>query len=232
MRTSARCSRRLARSTATSTSSRPRSRDENLKRLISNLSSLTRAVGQQDQDIATLVEASNTTLEAIGEQDPDVRQATALLPAALRQTRQALAVAKDFGDELGPAFNSLRPFARKLPEVNEAATSLAENTTPVIRDQIRPLVRAARPVVLDLRRGQQAVEGLEAADQGGGRLNELLNMAAFNPNGAEPASEAPDRDEGYLYWGAWLAHNGVSVFGQDAHGSTGASTSRQAARTS
>ena len=44
-------------------------------------------------------------------------------------------------------------------------------------------------------------------------------MAAFNPNGAEPASEAPDRDEGYLYWAAWLAHNGVSVFNsQDAHG--------------
>ena len=40
-------------------------RDENLKRLIHNLSTLTRAVGQQDQDIATLVSASNTTLEAI-----------------------------------------------------------------------------------------------------------------------------------------------------------------------
>jgi phospholipid/cholesterol/gamma-HCH transport system substrate-binding protein len=194
-------------------------RDENLKNLISNLSSLTRAVGQQDQDIATLVDASNTTLEAIGAQDPDVQQATALLPGALRETRQALSVARGLGEELGPAFNSLRPFARKLPEVNEAATSLAKTTTPVIEDEIRPLVRAGRPVVPDLR---DAANKLSNASQPltkvGGRLNELLNMAAFNPRGAEPAGAA-SRDEGYLYWGAWLAHNGTSVFtGQDGHG--------------
>jgi len=194
-------------------------RDENLKRLIHNLSTLTRAVGQQDQDIATLVSASNSTLEAIGRQDPDVRKATALLPDALRQTRQALAVADEFGDQLGPAFNELRPFARKLPEVNSATTSLAESTTPVIQTQIRPLVRSARPVVPDLR---DAANKLSKASprltKVGGKLNELGNMAAFNPRGAEePGVEG--RDEGYLYWGAWLGHNGVSVFnGQDAHG--------------
>ena len=194
-------------------------RDENLKRLISNLSSLTRAVGQQDQDIATLVEASNTTLEAIGEQDPDVQQATALLPETLRNTRQALAVAKDFGDELGPAFNSLRPFARRLPEVNEATTDLANATTPVIQNEIRPLVRAARPVVPDLSEAANELSGA-APDltRVGGRLNELFNMAAFNPGGAQPAGAA-DRTESYLYWAAWAAHNATSVFGsQDAHG--------------
>jgi phospholipid/cholesterol/gamma-HCH transport system substrate-binding protein len=198
-------------------------RDENLKRLVHNLSTLTRAVGQQDQDIATLVDASNTTLEAIGVQDPDVQAATALLPVTLRQTREALAVADEFGDQLGPAFNELRPFARRLPEVNAATTSLARSATPVIKNQIRPLVRAARPVVPDLR---QAAKKFSAAAPGltrvGGRLNQLFNMAAFNPNGAEgcPGGVCPaGRDEGYLYWGAWLGHNGVSVFNaQDAHG--------------
>jgi phospholipid/cholesterol/gamma-HCH transport system substrate-binding protein len=194
-------------------------RDENLKRLIHNLSNLTRAVGQQDSDIARLVDSSNTTLEAIGVQDPDVRQATALLPAALRETRQALAAADGFGDQLGPAFNELRPFARKLPEVNEATTKLAESTTPVLQNQIRPLVRAARPVVPDLR---EAANNLSNASpkltKVGGKLNELFNMAAFNPRGAEDPG-ADGRDEGYLYWGAWLAHNGTSVFtGQDGNG--------------
>jgi phospholipid/cholesterol/gamma-HCH transport system substrate-binding protein len=194
-------------------------RDENLKRLIHNLSTLTRAVGQQDQDIATLVSASNETLEAIGAQDPDVQAATALLPEALRQTRQALAVADEFGDQLGPAFNELRPFARRLPQVNAATRSLAESTTPVIENEIRPLVRAARPVVPDL---QNAANKLSKASPGltkvGGKLNELGNMAAFNPGGAEDPG-VDGRDEGYLYWGAWLGHNGVSVFnGQDAHG--------------
>ncbi len=194
-------------------------RDENLKRLIHNLSTLTRAVGQQDQDIATLVDASNTTLEAIGEQDPDVQAATALLPEALRQTREALAVADEFGDQLGPAFNELRPFARRLPEVNAATTSLARSATPVLKNQIRPLVRAARPVVPDLRLAaknfSKAAPGLTRV---GGRLNQLVNMASFNPRGAEEPG-VDGRDEGYLYWGAWLGHNGVSVFNaQDAHG--------------
>jgi phospholipid/cholesterol/gamma-HCH transport system substrate-binding protein len=194
-------------------------RDDNLKRLVHNLSTLTRAVGQQDQDIATLVDASNTTLEAIGEQDPDVQAATALLPETLRQTREALAVADEFGDQLGPAFNDLRPFARRLPEVNAATTRLARSATPVLKNQIRPLVRAARPVVPDLRLAannfSKAAPGLTRV---GGRLNQLVNMASFNPRGAEDPG-VDGRDEGYLYWGAWLGHNGVSVFnGQDAHG--------------
>ena len=193
-------------------------RDENLQRLIHNLSTLTRSVGQQDQDIATLVDASNTTLEAIGEQDPDVQQATALLPETLGATRDALRVANDFGAELGPAFNSLRPFARRLPEVNAATTSLAKGATPAIRDQIRPFVRAARPVVPEL---GDAADKLAAAAPNltrvGGRLNELFNMAAFNPGGAE--APAAGRTESYLYWAGWAAHNAVSVFGsQDAHG--------------
>ena len=194
-------------------------RDENLKRLIHNLSTLTQAVGRQDQDIATLVDASNTTLEAIGVQDPDVQGATALLPETLRQTREALAVADEFGDQLGPAFNELRPFAQRLPEVNEAATSLAEATTPVIKNQIRPLVRAARPVVPELRdAGNKLAKAAPKLTGVGAKLNELGNMAGFNPRGAE-APGAANRDEGYLYWTGWLGHNGVSVFNaQDAHG--------------
>ena len=43
-------------------------------------------------------------------------------------------------------------------------------------------------------------------------------MAAYNPDGAEPPG-TPGRDEGYLFWGAWLGHNSGSVFQvQDAHG--------------
>jgi hypothetical protein len=44
-------------------------------------------------------------------------------------------------------------------------------------------------------------------------------MAAYNPRGAESPG-TPGRDEGYLYWLAWLAHDGNSVFqAQDGNGS-------------
>ena len=50
------------------------------------------------------------------------------------------------------------------------------------------------------------------------KINRLGNMAAYNPNGAEPPG-TPNRDEGYLFWAAWLGHNSNSVFQvQDAHG--------------
>ncbi len=43
-------------------------------------------------------------------------------------------------------------------------------------------------------------------------------MAAYNPGGANPPG-SPGRDEGYLYWVAWLGHNGNLVFdSQDANG--------------
>ncbi len=63
-----------------------------------------------------LVTESNDTLAAIASEDPDVQNATRLLPGALTETRDALAAAKEFGDELGPTFSSLRPFARNLPQ--------------------------------------------------------------------------------------------------------------------
>ena len=43
-------------------------------------------------------------------------------------------------------------------------------------------------------------------------------MVAYNPRGAEDPG-ASGRDEGYLYWLGWFAHNGSSLWNnQDAHG--------------
>ena len=194
-------------------------RDENLSRLVHNLSILTRSVGTQDEDIKRLVTESNDTLAAIASEDPDVQNATRLLPGALGETRDALAAAKEFGDELGPTFNSLRPFARNLPQLNSSTTRLAETVTPVIRDQLRPFVRSAREPIPDIkaaaRRLAKTAPNLDSVTT---RVNHLTNMAAFNPRGKEPVG-TDDRDEGYLYWAGLLAHNGVSPFAaQDGNG--------------
>ncbi len=185
-------------------------RDENLSRLVHNLSILTKSVGTQDQDIMRLVTASNDTLAAIASEDPDVQNATRLLPGALGETRDALAAAKEFGDELGPAFSSLRPFARNLPELNSSTTRLAETVTPVIRDELRPFVRSAREPIPDLKAASRAPgeDGSEPRRRSRPELNHLGNMAAYNPRGKEPVGTA-GRDEGYLYWAGWLSHNGV-----------------------
>jgi hypothetical protein len=43
-------------------------------------------------------------------------------------------------------------------------------------------------------------------------------MLGFNPNGRE-GPDVATRDEGYLFWLAWLNHDGAALFSSsDAHG--------------
>jgi phospholipid/cholesterol/gamma-HCH transport system substrate-binding protein len=187
-------------------------RRQNLANLIHNLDTLTTRVGQADDDLTEMVAASSGALGAIAEQDPNVQRAVALLPGTLTQARQTLEQTASFAAQLGPAFDELRPFARALPEVNDSFRRLAENATPTIQDEIRPFVRTARKPVPDLRKAAKrfsaATPPLTAL---GRKLNRFGNTVAFNPNGAEPAG-AEGRDEGYLYWVAWSAHVGNSLF--------------------
>jgi phospholipid/cholesterol/gamma-HCH transport system substrate-binding protein len=148
-----------------------------------------------------------------------VRRAVALLPGTLQESRVALQNVATFAAELGPTLNNLRPFARNLDEVNASTKKLAEETTGPIKNQIRPFVKAAREPIPNL---EKAATRLSKATPPlttvASEINRLGNMAAYNPNGAE-APGAPGRDEGYLFWAAWLGHNGDSVFSTaDANG--------------
>jgi phospholipid/cholesterol/gamma-HCH transport system substrate-binding protein len=194
-------------------------RKRNLSSLITNFNQLSRTVGEADDDLTRLVETSATALGAIAEQDPSVRRAVALLPGTLRESKLALRNVSSFAAELGPAMDELRPFARRLDEVNASTRRLADRATDPIREDIRPFVRAARRPLPDLNKAagrlNRATPRLTVV---GRKINRLGNMAAYNPNGAEPPG-TPGRDEGYLYWAGWLGHNGNSVFSaQDAHG--------------
>jgi phospholipid/cholesterol/gamma-HCH transport system substrate-binding protein len=187
-------------------------RKDNLARLIHNFNELTTTVGRAENDLTELVTASNGALEAIARQDPDVQRAVALLPGTLTQATETLNHTAELAQLLGPTFDDLRPFARQLDELNGSTQTLARAATPVLENEIRPFVRAARRPVPDLR---QAADEFSAAAPGlttvANKVNRLGNMAAFNPHGAEP-SGVPNRDEGYLYWAGWLGHNGDSVF--------------------
>jgi phospholipid/cholesterol/gamma-HCH transport system substrate-binding protein len=194
-------------------------RKENLARLIHNMNLLWGRVGQDGEGIEQLLVASNQSLGAIASQSPDVRRTVELLGPTLSTTRSALERTGELADVLGPAVNSLRPFARKLKPVNDSLGTLARRTIGPVKEDIRPFVRNAREPVRNLRPAAQNLVGaMPRLTTVGNKLNKLFNMAAYNPNGAEGAG-TPNRDEGYLYWLGWLAHVGNSTFSsQDAHG--------------
>ena len=193
-------------------------RRANLARLIHNLNLLTGKVAQHGDEVAQLVDSSNAALGAIANQDANVQRTVALLPGTLSTARDTLEKTAPFAQLLGPTFNSLRPFARNLDRLNASVRRVSE-TKPTVRDEIRPLVRAARRPVRDLKpAAQNLARATPRLTDATTIVNRLGNMLAYNPRGAESPG-APGRDEGYLFWLAWLGHNGNSVFqAADAHG--------------
>jgi len=194
-------------------------RKDNLATLIHNMNLLFGRVGEDGQGIAQLVSASDQALGAIASQSPDVQRTVSLLGPTLSTTRDALAKTDQLAQVLGPTINSLRPFARKLKPVNDTLGNLAKTTFDPVKQEIRPFVVNARQPVRNLRpAAENLVHATPRLTTVGSKLNELFNLAAYNPNGAE-APGTPGRDEGYLYWLGWLGHVGNSTFaGQDAHG--------------
>jgi phospholipid/cholesterol/gamma-HCH transport system substrate-binding protein len=199
-------------------------RRENLSRLVNRYGLLVEELGGKDRELTRLVQQANEVFRAFAAEDENVSAFVAKLPGALGETRTALAKADELGDQLGPALESLRPAFRELDDANEAVIPLAEQGTPIVRDEIRPFARIAQPYTRDF--GTAAGRLADAGPDLSGafhHLNRFFNIGAFNPGGAEELTGNPvvdrNRQEGYLYWLAWLSHNTVSVF--STHDATG-----------
>jgi phospholipid/cholesterol/gamma-HCH transport system substrate-binding protein len=198
-------------------------RRDALKRLINRYSLLVRELARHPAELRRLVSASRSVFDALASQDTNISAAVARLPGTLRQTERTLSRVDTLADVMRPALNSLRPPFRELDETNAAVRPFLSETTPIVRDRIRPFARAARPYVSDL---QPAARDLAQASPDLTRtlreLNRFFNIGAYNPGGAEPPRVAGGNDvrqEGFLYWLAWTANNGVSLFSTaDAQG--------------
>ncbi|MEX2194794.1 MAG: MlaD family protein [Thermoleophilaceae bacterium] len=199
-------------------------RRENLARLINNYGSTIERLGREDRRLVELVSASSEVFDKLALQDAEISQAVERLPSALAQTEATLRRVRELGDVAGPAFEALRPAVRELDAANSELRPLGEEIEPVLRERIRPFVRDARPYIDDLR---PAAEDLGEASpdlrESFYELNRFFNIAAFNPGGAEQLSGdlAADtaREEGLLYWLAWVAKNSNSLFATgDAQG--------------
>ena len=181
-----------------------------LKTLIHDYGLLMTELGKHPQDLRRLVTASRSVFDALANEDTAIASSVAQLPGSLRASERALTQVQQFAPVLQSSLQALRKPIRKLPATNEAVIPFLKQTEPVIRTQIRPFVRAARPWTDDLR---LAAEGTAKAmpdlKRSFGELNRFFNIGAYNPGGAEgldgkSISEQRARQEGYLYWLAWV----------------------------
>jgi phospholipid/cholesterol/gamma-HCH transport system substrate-binding protein len=187
-------------------------RRENIARAITSLRLVSEELGRSDTRLAEFVVSSDEVLGSFADQEAAIRAALSELPGTLRATREALAGGEDFAEVLGPASRDLIPAARALgPGLREVRPFLRDTVEP-IRDSIRPFTRAVRRPVRHTKQAAGPLGDLtEALGNGLGELNQLTNALAYNPPGAA--------EEGFLFWLAWLNHNGNALFfSQDAHG--------------
>jgi len=193
-------------------------RRNELKHLIHDYGLLMTELGSHPQDLRRLVTASRTVFDALANEDSEITESVARLPGSLNASARALANVREFAPVLRSSLESLRPPIRKLDETNAAVTPFLRQTEPVIRTEIRPFVRAARPWTDDLRlAARDTAKAMPDLKTSLGELNRFFNIGAFNPGGAEgldgkSISEQRARQEGLLYWLAWTAQNGVSLF--------------------
>ncbi len=194
-------------------------RHRNLRRLVHSLRLLNAELADKDDDLAALVDSSSKVFRTFAAEQQNLGRAVGDLPGTLRQTTDTLGKVERFARVLRPTADDLRPPLKALDRANAQVEPLAEEATPLVREQVRPFVRDARPLVRALKAPATdlaaATPDLTSTFTA---LNHFLNLAGYNEQGRQGPSVA-GRDEGYLFWLAWLQHNGASLFSMsDANG--------------
>jgi phospholipid/cholesterol/gamma-HCH transport system substrate-binding protein len=188
-------------------------RNQNLRTAIHNLQRVATALGGVDGQLASLIAASNTNFSAIASQDANLQSGLSLLPGALHQTNTTLGKVQRFSAQLGPTLHALLPFAHALGPALAASRPLFHDTTPVIQNQLRPFSVAVQPLAKALKpAATKLAQATPPLVNSVSFFNTLFNTLAYQPKAGE---------QGYLFWGSWLAHIANSLTNvQDAHGPT------------
>jgi phospholipid/cholesterol/gamma-HCH transport system substrate-binding protein len=193
-------------------------RQKNIERSVHNFQLILSALGNKDDEISQLVDASNAVFQTFSEQDRSVERTLHLLPGTLTKTRNGLGKLATAAKVTGTTLQALEPFAKALAPANAAAAKSFEETTPVIKNEIRPFAREVVPVVNQIGPSiKQLGQAFPDLQNSFSVLNEFFNEIAYNPG---------PKQGGFMFFLGWANHNLNSVLSTaEAHGPIGRTVS-------
>lgn len=189
-------------------------RHKNIERAVHNFQLILSALGDKDTEISQAIDASNAVFQTFAEQQQSFERTLHLLPGALSKTKNGLGKLARATAVVGPTVTKLEPFAKNLAPAQEAARSLFKQSTPIIKNEIRPFAREILPVVNQIEPSiKELGEAFPGLEKSFSVFNELFNELAYNPG---------PKQGGFMFFLTWASHDFNSVLSSaDAHGPVG-----------
>lgn len=125
-------------------------RQDTLKKLVTSLGQISRAVGANDSRLSSLADSLQRTLSSVGKRNTELDSALAQLPEFTSQLKRATGTVLSLSDQLDPTLDNLRKASRTLPGSLSTFDKTVDEVGNTV-DVAKPLIEKAVPVVHDLR---------------------------------------------------------------------------------
>lgn len=125
-------------------------RRKKIATLVTALSRISTAVGENDKRITRLADATSQTLSTLASSDEQLRASLSNLPGFTKELRSALRSTQKLTAQLDPTLDGLHAASDELPGTLRRFQSTVGNLDKTIR-AARPVLDKAVPVIADLR---------------------------------------------------------------------------------
>ena len=125
-------------------------RRQNISKLVSALSEISAAVGENNSRSTQLADSTQQTLKALADNDASLRSSLQQLPGLSDQLRASLSGTQRLTKQLNPTLDDLNAASDKLPKALDKLQDTTDNLGDVV-DSAGPALDRAKSVVHDLR---------------------------------------------------------------------------------
>lgn len=125
-------------------------RRQKIEQLVTSLSRIATAAGDDDQRLARLVSSLQETLAVLSDRDGELGTTLDQLPGLTGDLRTAMTATSALTTQLNPTLEELNRASDELPAALTRLTDTVEQAGPVLA-AAKPVVQKARPVMADLR---------------------------------------------------------------------------------